>query len=678
MPFAACPFGTAHFSPETREGLRFFHPDDVTFQGFRLTHQFSPWLKDYNTFTLSACIRESEEIYQKPKRTTYRRRSTSFTPAALSVHLNLYDIDLSLFPTAHGGIFTAAFGSSSFLSGERVLSLSVPSGSIELRLSPDKKRLYLKLRNGTSRLSDKFFMYCVLDFDTSCVSMSKESLSASVFFGGDTRIVTVRFATSMISFEQAEYLLDIEVSGRSADTIRAECENAWEKALSRIEIDVDDELKRTFYSCMYHCFLFPIPLHELCPDGKTRYRYPENGEVYEGVLYTDMALWDSYRTLFPLLSILYPERYAEICDGLMSYYRHSGWLPRSMGGVAINCMPGTVVDNIFADGAVKEIITDRKKLSEMLKALCKHANEPSPVSAYGRDGIEEFNSLGYVSTDHNESVNKTIDYSYGNFCISKIAEILGNTKLAERMRESSKNYRRLFDPETGYLRGRDSKGNMRGDFTKYDWGGEYTEAGPMQTSLAACHDIMGYAELLGGVDILRERLEALFLEPPLYRLCGYSEEIHEMTEMAEFPDFGQCALSNQPSFHIPYLFSCIGDRDSTCYWVRRAVNELFSSADGFPGDEDTGSMSAWYIFSVLGFYPVCQGTGEYMLASPSVKKAKIHLPDGNVLNVNCNNFSASRIYSRKIVYNGKRLDGSAVTHRQIMCGGELSFELSEN
>ena len=218
---------------------------------------------------------------------------------------------------------------------------------------------------------------------------------------------------------------------------------------------------------------------------------------------------------------------------------------------------------------------------------------------------------------------------------------------------------------------------MRIDFSKYDWGGEYTEAGPMQTSFGACHDILGYAELLGGKEQLHERLCALFAEPPFYRLCGYSDEIHEMTEMAEHPEFGQCALSNQPSFHIPYLFSCIGDRDSAAFWVRRAVRELFSYDGGFPGDEDTGSTSAWYIFSALGFYPVCQGTGEYVLASPSVRSARLHLSRGKVLTVRAEGYAEDRLYCKEIHFCGERIEKTSVDHCDIMSGGELCFYMSD-
>ncbi len=675
LPIAARPFGVCHFFPETRDGLRPFHPDDVRVKGIRLTHQFSPWLEDYNTFTLGAYVKEATGVYEKPMVSSYNRRSACLMPSRIALRLNLYDTDMSLVPTRYGGVFSLSFGD--LVKGEGVLTLSVPKGNVEAVLLEDRQSVALKVRNGMKKISDKFWMYCIFKTDKPCEKMIVNSDNGCVelIFPECERNITARFACSMISHEQAEFLLESETDGKDSGELLRICEDEWEKYLSLIAIDADTEMMRAFYSCLYRCFLFPRPMHEPCPDGKTRYRYPEDGAVYEGILYNDMALWDGYRTVFPLWSLILPERYAEICEGLMSYYRHSGFLPRTMSCVPINCMPGTAVDNIFADAAVKEIITDRERLYEMLEALCKHARIPSDRSAYGRDGIEEFNSCGYVTTERGESVSKTLDYSYGNFCISKLAQCLSEHHIAEQMRESAKSWRRLFDPETGYLRGRDRDGNMRKDFTKYDWGGEYTEAGPIQTSLGACFDILGYAELLGGQERLHARLMELFAEKPLYRVLGYKKEIHEMTEMAEFPQFGQCALSNQPSFHIPYLFSAIGDRNSASFWTRKATRELFSADGGFPGDEDTGSMSAWYVFSVLGFYPLCQGTGEYVLSSPAVRSAEIRMPKG-VFRISAENNAPDRIYCQTTLLNGRPYNKLTLTHSALTSGGTLTLKMS--
>ena len=238
--------------------------------------------------------------------------------------------------------------------------------------------------------------------------------------------------------------------------------------------------------------------------------------------------------------------------------------------------------------------------------------------------------LGYVPFDEQrESVNLTLDAAYGDFCIAQIAAVLDHPEIEKEYRERAKNYRTLFDPETGFMRPRDSQGNFRPDFSPFSWGRDYTEASAWQTSTFVPHDIEGLAQLHGGVEKLVKKLDDIFNTPPIYEVGGYGSEIHEMSEMAAV-NFGQCAISNQPSFHIPYMYAALGKVEKTNYWVKKICDELFTSdADGFPGDEDNGTMAAWYIFSCLGLYPLCPGKPEYIRSQMLVKSAKIVGKDWN-------------------------------------------------
>ena len=225
---------------------------------------------------------------------------------------------------------------------------------------------------------------------------------------------------------------------------------------------------------------------------------------------------------------------------------------------------------------------------------------------------------------YHESVSNTLDYVYGDFCISQIAGILGEEKIQKERLESSKNYVKLFDEKTGFMRGRNKQGMFAEEFDEFAWGGEYCEGGPWQCSFAVYHDIEGFAELYGGKEKLMEKIDKLFATKPYYAIGGYRDEIHEMTEMAAV-DFGQCAISNQPSFHIPYIYAALGDKEKTPYWVTHLLKNGFTAEDdGFPGDEDNGTTAAWVIFSTLGLYPFCPGKPEYLKILPQVERAVIH------------------------------------------------------
>ena len=379
-----------------------------------------------------------------------------------------------------------------------------------------------------------------------------------------------------------------------------------------------------------------------------------------------------------MYSLIASDKYEEMCRGFVNQYKEGGWLPRWTAPCAVNCMPGTAIDAVFGDAAVKGVVTDKELLKEMLQSLLKHADNVSDNPAAGRDGIADFKKIGYVSNNHHESVNKTLDYAYGDFCISKVADAIGDTDTAERLKCSSLNYQNLFDPETGFMRAKDQNGNMRDNFSEFDWGGDYTEGGPWQNSFSVYHDFYGYAKLLGGRKEFLDKLQLLFDTPPYFKEYGYKSEIHEMTEMVLENGFGQCALSNQPSFHVPYLFSCMGDRDRSAYWVRKCVKELFrAEPEGFPGDEDNGSMATWYVFSALGFYPVCPGCDEYVLASPSVDSAVIHLDNGKDLTIIAKNNSKRNVYASVIALDGNKHQNVYVTQDELKNASMLEFEMSD-
>lgn len=459
------------------------------------------------------------------------------------------------------------------------------------------------------------------------------------------------------------------------DSLRKEAIQRWEDRLSLIEIEADESVMKTFYSCLYRMMLFPRVFHEIGEDGMPYHYSPDACKVCPGVFYTDNGFWDTYKTVYPLYSLIMQKEYVSMCEGFCNLFEETGWLPRWMSPGAVNCMPGTAIDAVFGDAAVKGVVTDRKLLEKMLASTMYHVTHASSNPAYGRDGVENFIRLGYVTSDRHESVNKTKEYAYGNFCISQIARALGKEDLAKDLTATSLNYRNLWDAESGFLRAKDEKGSMRENWNPYQWGGDYTEGSAWQNGLAMFHDFGGMAKLMGGRDALETHLDRLFAAQPIYDIYGYGIEIHEMLEMAAV-DFGQCAISNQPSFHIPYLYSVIGRPEKTAAVTRRLMAEVFSDAPtGFPGDEDNGSMAGWYVFSALGFYPVCPVVAEYVVGSPAVKKATIRIGEKR-LTVTAENQGAENIYVSEIKASGEKIHRTFLTQEELENGGEIVFVMS--
>lgn len=693
LPITGMPFGMTSFAIETRaDQALFFHPNDHVTTGVRLTHLASPWLGDYCFFTMMPQTGEKADLRGTAK-SGYRRREADMRPYRLSLTFQRYRASFSLAPTIRGAV------------GEIHYDEPDALHRLALRFGKEPATVSVDLQNNTvtgtvaapqGRAAEGFQMYFRLAFDRPLCGehMVAGDSTGTVFptglaFCGSDLVLNLAFAqdgrhdvgfeltTSFISGQQAEETARQETRGRSFAETASAAKAAWEKLLAKIEIVTPDiEQARTFYTCLYRMFLFPRTLFELDSAGKPVHCSPADGKLYNGPLYTDNGFWDTYRTVYPLFSILIPELYAQMCAGFLNYYREAGWLPRWLSPGALDCMPGTAIDAVFADAVVKGVVSDSEQIGQMLEAMRKHAEMPSEQPQFGREGIRDYLRYHYVPVEHWESVNKTQDYSYGDFAIAMVARRLGRTDLCQTYLERSLYYRNLFDRETQFLRAKDKDGRMRQDWTPFDWGADYTEGGPWQNSFSAFHDIVGLAEQMGGREAMAAKLDALFKTPPYFRCVGYETEIHEMTEMAAV-DFGQCALSNQPSFHIPYLYAMLGKPDRTAYWVRKALRELFSyREDGLPGDEDNGSMAGWYVFGTMGFYPVCPATGEYVIGSPAVQRCVLHTGDGTEYVIEAAGNTPQRVYVDRVEQNGQPLERIFLRHEEIMRGGRLAFTMT--
>lgn len=634
LPLIQRPFAMCAMSAQTSsDSSWFFHSQARSLEGVRITHQPSPWIADYGTVIFMP--QKRTPFFSVNRWSGYRPEEAVMTPSYMKLGFLRSRSVFECTPTERGAALRIRFDDDK----DNSLSVLPLKDESSFKYVPEENTLYATVTNCGDNKAVNFKMYCIVKFPDGQISADENMVGndncrsvSNVTEGKETGIhlkltgsaVDAFVATSYISFEQAKLNLFADTNGKTFDGIRKEAEDIWESYLSRIEIEaVNEKQMRTFYSCMYRAFLYPHKCYEINENGEEVHYSPSTGKVLPGVRYTDNGFWDTYRTCYPFYAIVAKEEYAQMCKGFVNDYLESGWLPRWPSFGERGCMPSTLIDAVLCDAAVKGI-ADEDTVRTAFDGMIKHANVNSPDDDYGRSGAESYCSLGYVPIEvHKESVNLTLDAAYGDWCISVIAKLLGEKEIEEEYSRRALNYKNLFDSETGFMRARYSDGTFREDFNPVAWGRDYTEGSAWQNSFAVPHDMEGLASLYGGKEKLIEKIDELFSTPPIYEDAAYSSEIHEMTEMAA-ADFGQCAISNQPSFHLPYIYSELGQVEKTSYWVKKMCEEAFSyEDDGFPGDEDNGSMALWYVFSSIGIYPFCPGKNEFVRTEKLVKSVKI-------------------------------------------------------
>ena len=664
LPYTGVPFGMNYFVPQTsdQEGSWFFDPHLPIFQGIRLTHQPSPWIGDYSWLLLTPVTGQLGGDSLFHHQSSYDMDKTSFQPHYLKIFSLRYQIETQLTPTCYGA---------SIRLGQKqgkALSLYLHTADELAVEQVDKRTLALRQEGKTETNKNPLTMFTALQMNTDILAISQE--------GGDWRIdladshAEIQLATSFISPSQA--LLNLPQ--KDFDSCKASAQKDWENLLDRFDIIETGEVDRTFFDhCLYRLFLFPQTFYEVNESGQAIHMDLATGTVKPGVLFSNNGFWDTFRTTFPLFALIIPEHYHRFLEGFLNSYRDTGFLPKWLAPDERGIMPGTLLDGIIADSACKDMAPDLEE--ELLQAMLETASKSDPLGINGRHGLAQYQELGYLSTDHHESVSHTLDYAYSDFCIAICAEKLGQNDIAETYRTASQNYRHLFDAETGYMRARDNQGNFRPDFSPYSWGRDYAECSAIQATLGVLHDIPDLIQLMGGKEAFSNYLLKTCQDAPLFETTGYGYEIHEMSEMATAP-FGQLAISNQPSFHIPYLFRYSAYPDYTALLIKTIRQKAFHpSWEAYPGDEDNGSLSAWYIWSALGFYPTCPGKPSYDLGIPLFNHLRIYLAKkGKWLDIHTEQNHSHFNFVKEC-----RLDTtlvSTIQHQDLLKAEQLTFTLS--
>lgn len=664
LPYTGVPFGMNYFVPQTsdQDGSWFFDPHLPIFQGIRLTHQPSPWIGDYSWLLLTPVTGQLGGDSLFHRQSSYDIDKASFQPHYLKIFSLRYQIETQLTPTCYGASIRLKQKQG------KALSLYLHAADELTVEQVDKRTLALRQEGKTETNKNLLKLFTALQMNTDILAVSQE--------GGDWRIdlasshAEIQLATSFISPSQALLNLPQE----DFDNCKSSAQADWENLLHRFDIIETGETDRTFFDhCLYRLFLFPQTFYEIDESGQAIHMDLATGTVKPGVLFSNNGFWDTFRTTFPLFALIIPEHYHRFLEGFLNSYRNTGFLPKWLAPDERGMMPGTLLDGIIADSACKDMAPDLEE--ELLQAMLETASKSDPLGINGRHGLVQYQELGYLSTDHHESVSHTLDYAYSDFCIASCAKKLGQNDIAEIYRTASQNYRQLFDAETGYMRARDSQGNFRPDFSPYSWGRDYAECSAIQATLGVLHDIPDLIQLMGGKEAFSNYLLKACQDAPLFETTGYGYEIHEMSEMATAP-FGQVAISNQPSFHIPYLFRYSNYPDYTALLIKTLRQKAFHpSWQAYPGDEDNGSLSAWYIWSALGFYPTCPGKSSYDLGIPLFNHLRIYLAkEGKWLDIHTEQNHSHFNFVKEC-----RLDKnlvSTIQHQDLLKAEQLTFTLS--
>ena len=690
-PAVAMPWGMNFWMPQTGKmgnGWAYVYSADKI-RGFKQTHQPSPWINDYGQFSILP-ITGKPEFDQDKRASWFSHKAEIATPYYYRVYLADYDVVAELAPTERACAmrFTYPESDKSF-----VVVDAFDKGSY-VKILPEKQMIVGYTTKNSGGVPDNFKNFFVVKFDkpfTYKAAVADGTVGegnteatcnhAGAIIGFQTKrgeAVNVQVASSFISEEQALRNLG-ELKDGCFDRIKAEGRKTWNDVLGKIEIeDQNIDHKRTFYSCLYRSVLFPRSFFEYDAQGKVVHYSPYNGKVLPGYMFTDTGFWDTFRCLFPLLNVMYPSMNTKMQEGLVNAYKESGFLPEWASPGHRGCMVGNNSASIVADAYLKGL--RGYDAEELWKAVVHGANNVHPtVSSTGRLGHEYYNTLGYVPYDVkiNENVARTLEYAYDDWCIYKFGKALGKSeKELKPFLARAYNYKNVFDPETKLMRGRNKDGKFQTPFSPLKWGDAFTEGNSWHYTWSVFHDPQGLINLMGGKQNFNQMLDSVFNVPPLFDDSYYGGVIHEIREM-QIMNMGNYAHGNQPVQHMIYLYGYSGQPWKTQYWIREVMDKLYNAhPDGYCGDEDNGQTSAWYVFSAMGFYPVCPGSNQYVLGVPYFDKLTLHLENGKTVNITANGNTNATRYVNSMTLNGAAYNHNYLNHSVLTDGADIVFNMS--
>ena len=475
--------------------------------------------------------------------------------------------------------------------------------------------------------------------------------------------IIVKTGISNVSIEKSGLALN-EISGQTFNSITAKAENKWEKELNKIEINTSNKAFATkFYTALYRTALAPVIYSDI--DGTYQNQQGQVQKMEGGKpRYTIFSLWDTFRALNPLFTITQPKLVPDLINSMLQFYNENGLLPVwDISTWEANTMTGYHSIPVIADAILKNM--PGFNVDTAYEAMLKSAFQK-------QRGTGDYIKYGYLPQDkHGWSVTITLEYAYDDWCIAQVAKKLGKTKDYALFMERAKYYQNLFDASTGFMRAKDSQGKFIEPFdpllSEHGFEGQYIEGTAWQHSFFVPHDVEGLSALYGGKKVLANKLDSLFNAPSILHGENASADVSGL--------IGQYAHGNEPSHHIIYMYSALGYPDKAAKWIKAVADSFYKTGpDGLIGNDDCGQMSAWYIFSSLGLYPMNPASGEYVFGFPLVKNASINLAGNKKLTINVIQKGDNKnAYIRSVLWNGKKLDQHYIEHHKLMNGGSLTY-----
>lgn len=678
-PGATMPFGMMQLSPDTRldgwDGCSGYHYSDEYIYGFSHTHLSGTGVSDYgdvllmptNTvnFNNGANASVSSAQVQKGYRARFSHENETASPGFYKVLLDDTNIEVELTVSERSGIHHYTFPKNSkqivildlehrdkVLSSEiKVLSKTEISGHRHSDAWAKDQRLFFNIQfsrpyKNVTFLSDK--------------TEGEKVKAAFEFDASEGNELEIKVAISAVDEAGAKKNLETEIGSKSFQQVKTEAETAWENQLKKMIVETSNlNHKSIFYTSLYHTMLAPNLYQDV--DGRYRGMDLQIHQSNNFENYTVFSLWDTYRAAHPLYTIIEKERTNHFINSLLAKHDEGGILP--IWPLAANytgCMIGYHAVPVIADAYLKGIRGfDAEKAFEAMK----HS------ALQDKLGLKSYKEFGFIPVEEeSESVSKTLEYAYDDWTIAQMAKAMGNMEDYQIYSERAQYYKNVFDPETKFMRGR-FRNTWFAPFDPYEVNFNYTEANSWQYSFYAPQDISGLIILMGGKDDFENQLDKLFT----------AKNETSGREQADITGLiGQYAHGNEPSHHMAYLYNFVNKPAKTQEKVHQILNELYQNApDGISGNEDCGQMSAWYIFSAMGFYPVTPANNQYIIGTPLFEKAIINLEDGKKFEISAENLSDENKYISSAKLNGKSLNRSFIFHSEIMDGGKLVFKMTD-
>lgn len=688
-PAIALPWGMNFWTPQTGkmgDGWQYTY-DAYKINGFKQTHQPSPWMNDYGQFAIMPVTGELK-VSQKGRESWFSHKAEIAKPYYYSVYLADHDVTTEITPTERSAQFRFTYPQSN---NSYIVIDAFDRGSY-IKVIPGEKKIVgystKYARGPLKNFKNYFVIYVDKPITTTQVYSdtllkdgseidAKHALAVIGFKTAKGEKVNLKVASSFISIEQAEISLNREIGNDNFDQTKQKAKAVWNKTLSKLAVEGGSvEQVKTFYSCLYRMLFFPNKMYELDAKNQPVHWSAQNGQILPGYKFAGTGFWDTFRALYPFLNLVYPSINKEMQAGLVNDYKEGGWLPEWSSPGYSDVMVGNNSAAVVADAYLKG--GRGYDIQTLYQALLHGANNDGP-NATGRDGVDYYNSLGYVPYDVkiNENAARTLEYAFDDFTIYKLGKALGRpASETEIYRKRSMNYKNLFDKETNLMRGKNKDGKFQSPFNPFKWGDAFTEGNSWHYTWSVFHDVQGLVDLMGGKQKFTAKLDSVFSLPPIFDDSYYGEVIHEIREM-QIAGMGQYAHGNQPIQHMIYLYNYAGEPWKTQLHVRDVMNKMYHSApDGYCGDEDNGQTSAWYVFSAMGFYPVTPATDQYVLGAPLFKKVTLTLENGKTVTINAANNSAANRYVTNLTVNGKPYTNNWLSHKALQQGGVLNFDMS--